>query len=613
MNLKELPSPHVKQNPARQKKRLSFRLAITVTLILSIGLSCGALGYYAFSLLERNKIEDTWAILYLEMERLGTSWRERLESSTSKDGAQYFIDASSKNLIKAGQSDKKIPLSDLSIKLENLKNYARGDSSLFEDRGKFYGVNWNQSGRSSDVQSITLKELNPDKIFKEAYSNLSGKSVLLYIISLEGKFIFGNRDEVTPQNFIERQLVQEFINVQLTTATKRLDSQEEKGAWGYFRQIPRSNLVLFIEMPMKEALAPVEALRKKFVYLLVFILALVILIVQVPLWLMTQGINSVLAAAQSVARGQFDISLAQRGFGEIQTLVASFLAMAWQLKARDDKIKRYQEEEKEAIRIKGELAISKTVQSMFLSSEAAIKAIKKTEGIDLACRYIAAEEASGDWYQVWHREETEETIFALADVSGHGIGAAMFTAGIAAIFENSKRLTGKRFDLNEFAEAANHVIYTLGGNQWSATMLLMRHVRGSGQLDLLSYGHCPAQFFSHDIMSSSDPSISARKTVGWHSVVLGSDILGLQPKSSGASATIPFHKGDVIVLFTDGLNEGKNPAGKRFGFVNLRNSCSKLLDKSMDRMVDQLILDWRNFRVDPHADDDVCIIGVKAL
>ncbi len=141
----------------------------------------------------------------------------------------------------------------------------------------------------------------------------------------------------------------------------------------------------------------------------------------------------------------------------------------------------------------------------------------------------------------------------------------------------------------------------------------MRHVRGSGQLDLVSYGHCPAQFFSHKIKSSEDPSTSRKKSLGWRSVSLSSGILGLFPESSAAVATIPFDKGDTILLFTDGLNEGANPAGKRFGMNNIRQSCSKNLDKSMDRMVDQLILDWRNFTANPRADDDVCVIGVKAL
>ena len=92
---------------------------------------------------------------------------------------------------------------------------------------------------------------------------------------------------------------------------------------------------------------------------------------------------------------------------------------------RDLKIKKFNEEEIHTIRMKNQLAITSSIQQNFLPKDIPLE--NKT-GITIAARYFPAEEAAGDWYHYYYDERCEEVVIALADVSGHGAGAAMFVS-----------------------------------------------------------------------------------------------------------------------------------------------------------------------------------------
>ena len=68
--------------PARSSpggKRVSVSTMLLWTALLSILGAGGAAGYYAYQVLYENKLTDTWAIMFLELERQGNELSQKLE------------------------------------------------------------------------------------------------------------------------------------------------------------------------------------------------------------------------------------------------------------------------------------------------------------------------------------------------------------------------------------------------------------------------------------------------------------------------------------------------------------------------------------------------------
>jgi small-conductance mechanosensitive channel len=90
--------PRLTKKPPKSAKlplreRASLRFIMTWTNIISILAASLIAGYYALTLLYQNKLSDTWAIMFLELEHQGTLLTERLSTIASTREADAISDA----------------------------------------------------------------------------------------------------------------------------------------------------------------------------------------------------------------------------------------------------------------------------------------------------------------------------------------------------------------------------------------------------------------------------------------------------------------------------------------------------------------------------------------
>ena len=79
------------------------------------------------------------------------------------------------------------------------------------------------------------------------------------------------------------------------------------------------------------------------------------------------------------------------------------------------------------------------------------------------------------------------------------------------------------------------------------------------------------------------------------------------------TSSSPIRAGDVFLLFTDGVVEAENPAGKEFGMPRLISTFDESLDGPLAAMPAKIVCEVASYQKRRHHDDDVCVVAVEVL
>ena len=236
----------------------------------------------------------------------------------------------------------------------------------------------------------------------------------------------------------------------------------------------------------------------------------------------------------------------------------------------------------------GEIAMAKEIQQSF---ERKSKPILPT--VEYAARSLCARALSGDYYDFLDIS-AGRMAFVLADISGKGLAAALLMASLRAsiiaqgpdAFNNLPR-TLKR---------VHEVFYESSPPDHFASLFFADYDERASSLRYVNCGHVPPVLFRDDgeveRLGSTAPVVGMLKN--WNSTV---DEVALRP-------------GDVLVMFTDGVTEAKNPAADDFGYdrlVRTIRNCFSLKPASLAETVIQAVQVFSGFR----RQDDVTVMVVR--
>jgi len=167
--------------------------------------------------------------------------------------------------------------------------------------------------------------------------------------------------------------------------------------------------------------------------------------------------------------------------------------------------------------------------------------------IRVAAAHLSCEEVGGDLYDVVPLPE-ERLLLLVADVAGHGVAAALVTGMIKTAVERSLH------DTVDLAAAAQAVLQTLAPLSQHRMITLFLGVADPRRrtLDYLNAGHPPAMLWSAD---------GARDSLDATTPLLSFGI----PITKDPVRRRPFGPGQRLVLYSDGLYEARDPAGREYG------------------------------------------------
>jgi len=159
---------------------------------------------------------------------------------------------------------------------------------------------------------------------------------------------------------------------------------------------------------------------------------------------------------------------------------------------------------------------------------------------------IPAQGISGDFYDVLECEDGR-TIFAVADVSGKGISAAILMANVQAVL---RTLVKSSSSLAQVCSDLNNHLYNVTESSKFATFFVAQWQEAAQELEYVNAGH------QTPILSTSiDRPVLAR----------GGPPLGMFPNTRYESGTVPLKATDLLVVYSDGLSEARSAEDIEFG------------------------------------------------
>lgn len=216
-------------------------------------------------------------------------------------------------------------------------------------------------------------------------------------------------------------------------------------------------------------------------------------------------------------------------------------------------------------------------------------------GVTALRHFTAATEVTGDYHDAIRLNDTE-WLLCLADVTGHGVPAAMGAAMLKTLFWQAATEDGTPHRVLQ-ALNARFARVVLPGD--FASMLVLHWNDQTRRLSFANAGH-PAGVILQD--GQSPQAIAA-----------SGPLLGIMPDANWSTASVSLRAGDRVVIFSDGVTETMDDARELFGHSrvssSLLNSRHIPLSAALDRLVQQLD-DHR--QAQPFA-DDVTIIMLEFL
>ncbi len=216
--------------------------------------------------------------------------------------------------------------------------------------------------------------------------------------------------------------------------------------------------------------------------------------------------------------------------------------------------------------------------------------------------YHPAGAVSGDFFSVFPVSETAVGIF-VCDVMGHGVRAALVTSMLRALLEQhsaggqpdpGRLLTHVNKGLNSILRSAGTTMY--------ATAVMMIADAAKAELLYANAGHPKPLHLRRGAGETLPLETSERRGA-----------LGLFPGVQFTTMRTTLAKGDLIMLYTDGLFEVENTQGDFYSQEDLLESVSRHSQLPTTRMFDQVLEDIHAFTNRRDFDDDVCVVGIEVV
>jgi len=192
--------------------------------------------------------------------------------------------------------------------------------------------------------------------------------------------------------------------------------------------------------------------------------------------------------------------------------------------------------------INKELEIARQIQSSILPHE-----LPSIAGLEIAARYLPMSAVAGDFYDFLTLENNQLGIL-VADVTGHGVPAALIASMLKGAFAGQKT-------------HAQHPELVLVGLNEALCGKFEEHFVTAAYL----YADLDAKIVRYAGAGHPPLLLGSRSTGEARSIEQNGLFLGMFPEAVYSSIEIPLQQDDRYVLFTDGLPESTNAKEEEFG------------------------------------------------
>lgn len=215
-------------------------------------------------------------------------------------------------------------------------------------------------------------------------------------------------------------------------------------------------------------------------------------------------------------------------------------------------------------------------------------------GLAVHARYLPAASIGGDYYDILPYPDAR-WLLAIADVSGHGLSAALVSAMLKAQLRQFAR---RAVDLTAIVQALNSEIESLVGTEHFVTCLLALYQPATATLEYVNCGH-----EAGIILRQAEPARILLKSDGFP--------LGVVRDAAWNTSLMTIRPGDRLCLLTDGLPETFDLRGNLFGRDRLMDLLSKTADRPLAAQTQAILGEVGAFRGNSTFSDDVTLVIIE--
>lgn len=204
----------------------------------------------------------------------------------------------------------------------------------------------------------------------------------------------------------------------------------------------------------------------------------------------------------------------------------------------------------------------------------------------------------GDFYD-FKLLDDDKVNLVLADATGHGIDAAMLTGMVKLIYSYSMRNEEIQNSPGKVLETINNDIENLLDFSFFSCFSLLLDP-SNNKVIWNNAAHPSAYLISKDgYVKRLEPTLPL---IGMHNLISLKDY---------TDYVDDFNPGDKLILFTDGITEGKNKDGEMYSDRRIDKIVEKYSNASIDVLCQLIINDFMEFIDEAAIEDDICLLGLQ--
>ena len=259
-------------------------------------------------------------------------------------------------------------------------------------------------------------------------------------------------------------------------------------------------------------------------------------------------------------------------------------------------VRKSQQEHTQLVSIKSDLAVAGEIQQAILPQK--FPPIEEmADMVDLFATMTPAKEVGGDFFDFFKIDE-KRLGFVIADVSGKGVPASIFMA----VSRTLLRATGMRgIDTNECLNYVNNMLCHESIDSMFVTVFYGIYNTETGLVEYTNAGHNPPYVVRADGTVDALPMSE-------------NIVAGMFDDFTFTQSTLQLDKGDMLVLFTDGVTEAFNTSGEMFDEKGLETTLeNKGAGKSSHDICQEILKDVNDFSGKEPQSDDITLMAMRRL
>lgn len=238
-------------------------------------------------------------------------------------------------------------------------------------------------------------------------------------------------------------------------------------------------------------------------------------------------------------------------------------------------------------RMEEELSIAKSIQEGLMPDP-----IPVIPGVDLAAKTISSREVGGDYFDIAETPDGN-SILCIADVTGKGVPAALLMANLQSMLHV---LLPVDISLSEATYRMNKIIFDNTPSDKFITFFWAKYIHEHKILNYVNAGHNP-------------PLLLRKEKNEFEDLREGGLLLGAMDSIMPYSEKdIQLNPGDILVCYTDGVDEAMSPEEEVFTVKRLKETVLENRDKSSQQILDSIVMKITEHSCGKFSDDVTLLI-----